>query len=77
MEFGLQADGRAGWVRGDDGDGGYWSSRRWCLRRGTVLRSAQLEEPAPNRRPRVQQVPEIAGAERAGAPGRRCSRRIL
>lgn len=42
MEFGLEADGRAGCVRGDDGgdDGGCWSSRRWCLRRGTVLRSA-------------------------------------
>lgn len=42
MEFGLEADGRAGWARGDDGgsDGGCWSSRRWCLRRGTVLRLA-------------------------------------
>lgn len=39
MEFGLEADGRAGCVRGDDDDGGdgYWSSRQWCLRRGTVL----------------------------------------
>lgn len=39
MEFGLGADNRAGCVRGDDG-GGCWSSRRWCLRRGTGLRSA-------------------------------------
>ena len=43
MEFGLEADDRADCVRSDDGgDGGgdCWSSRRQCLRRGTVLRSA-------------------------------------
>lgn len=41
MEFGLEADGRTGCARGDDGDSdGGWGSRRWCLRRGTVLRSA-------------------------------------
>lgn len=42
MEFGLEADNRAGCVRGDDGgdDGdGCWSSHRWGLRRDTVLRS--------------------------------------
>lgn len=43
MEFDLEADGLAGCVRGDDDgddDGGCWSSRRWCLRCGTVLRPA-------------------------------------
>lgn len=45
MEFGLEADGRAGCARGDDGgsDGGCWCSRRWCLRRGTVLRSLKRQ----------------------------------
>lgn len=34
-------------------------------------------KPAPDRRPRVQQVPGTADAERASVPDRRCNRRTL